>query len=453
MSSAPILDALAEHLAATHYQDLPASAAAAARRSLVDTTGVALAARAAPGMAAVSRACGKGGAAPGATVWCTGQQTSAALAAFANSAYAGALDFDSLHAEGAIHADLLIVPTVLAVAQHCELDGASVLRGIALGDDLACRLALCTRENRGWFYTSLYGGMACAAVAATLRGADARTIGHAMGLAYLNAGGTQQPASERSLAKRVQGAMSLLVGMAAADLALAGLEGPRDILSGKFGLFSMYEDGQLKGLREGLGQRFEGERIGYKVFPVCQCSHAAADALLYARAKYRLRAEEVVSVVVRVSPYMDRLVGAPFAPGANPQIDAQFSLQYCVARILLTGRLGVEEIGEQAVRDPRVLALTRRVRVEVDAANTGKYAPVELTLCLTDGSVLELRAEDFPGSAEQALDDVQIADKFRTCLAAGGADPVRAEALLAVLSQAQRHDTATLLARMADCCG
>jgi 2-methylcitrate dehydratase PrpD len=385
-------------------------------------------------------------------VWRTGQRTSTALAAFANSAYAGALDFDSLHTEGAVHADLVIVPTVLAVAQRNGLDGASVLRGIALGDDLVCRLALCTRENRGWFYTSLYGGMACAAVAAMLHGADAPTIAHAMGLAYLNAGGTQQPASERSPSKRVQGAMSLLVGMAAADLALAGLAGPQDIFSGKFGLFGMYERGQADGLCEGLGRRFEGERISYKAFPVCQCSHAVADTLLRVRAQHRLQAEQIESVVVRISPYMDRLVGAPFMPGATPQIDAQFSLQYCVARILLTGRLGIEEIREDAVRDPRALELARRVRIEVDAANTGKYAPAELALRLADGGVLEATAGDFPGSAEQPMSDAQVADKFGACLAAGRAEPTRAEVLLTTLYQAERHDSATLLARIVDCC-
>jgi len=451
MQAGAELRALAGHLAGARYGDLPADALRAARRSLVDTLGVAMAARGAAGMDAVAAACGDGGAAGGATVWATGCRTSAAFAAFANSAHAGALDFDSLHAGGAVHADLIVVPTVLAVAERENLDGKSILRAIALGDDLLCRLALCTRENRGWFYTSLYGGIASAAVAALLRGADADGIANAMGLAYLSAGGTQQPASERSPAKRIQGAMSILTGMAAADLALAGLQGPRDILQGKFGLFAMYEPGRTDALLAGLGQRFEGERIGYKAYPICQCSHAAVDGLLRLRAGHGLEPGGVEEIAIRISPYMDRLVGAPFAPGATPQIDAQFSLQYCAARALLSGRLGIAEIGDAAVRDTRALALARRVRIVVDETNAGKYAPAGLTLRLSDGRILDATATGYPGSEEQPLDDGLLDAKFRDCLAFAGAAPDRAESLLASLRQAGRYDARTLLAGIAAC--
>ncbi len=326
-------------------------------------------------------------------------------AAFANSAYGAALEFDSLHMQTALHPGIVIVPAVLAAAESASRDGRSVLLGVALGTDLICRLAQCTRKNEGWFYTSLHGGMAAAAVTAAVFGADAAAIANAMGLAFANAGGTQQPASERSPAKRIQGALAAQLGVTCGKLAVEGLRGPREILEGPFGLFTMYEKGDPELLLNELGVRYEGEKVSYKAFPICQCSHAAVEAMLLLRTSHALSASTVRRVSVHLSPYMQRLVGAPFSVSATPQVDAQFSVQYCVARSLASGRLGIPEIEASAVMDPALSDLLGRVEVRIDHANSGKYAPVELVVELNDGRVLRHVAQDFSGSVERPLDD------------------------------------------------
>jgi 2-methylcitrate dehydratase PrpD len=443
--------ALAAHMAGSRFPDIPATAVHAAKRLMIDTVGVAMAARSCPDMDAIARCCPPQASKSGATVWSTGQSTSEICAAFANSSYAAALEFDSLHSQTASHAGIVIVPAVLATVESAGRDGESVLLAVALGTDLMCRLAQCTRKNRGWFYTSLHGGIAAAAVTAQVLGADAARIADAMGLAFANAGGTQQPASERSPAKRIQGAFAALQGVICARLALEGLPGPREILEGPFGLFAMYEDGDCEGLLAGLGSRFEGENVSYKAFPICQCSHAAVEAMLMLRHQHALVASAVRRVSVHISPYMHRLVGAPFGPGAAPQVEAQFSVQYCVARALERGRLGIPEIEASAVLDGGLSDVLRRVDVRVDDRNTGKYAPIELVVETSDGRMLRHVAHDFPGSIDQPLDDARLFAKFHHCLDAAGIPRVAADKLLDCMLHMESHNAATLMRRIEAC--
>jgi len=443
--------ALAAHMAGSRFPDIPAGAITAAKRLMIDTVGVAMAARSCLDMDSIARCCPQQMSNRGAVVWSTGQTTSEMCAAFANSSYAAALEFDSLHAQTATHAGIIIVPAVLAMAQSVMRDGESILLSVALGTDLMCRLAQCTHKNSGWFYTSLHGGIAAAAVAAHVAGADAAGIADAMGLAFANSGGTQQPASERSPAKRIQGALAALQGVMCGKLALEGLRGPREILEGPFGLFAMYEEGDCEHLLTGLGSRFEGENVSYKAFPICQCSHAAVEAMLALRSKHGLVASAVRRVSVHISPYMHRLVGAPFTAGATPQVDAQFSVQYCVARALERGRLGIAEIEASTVMDPALSDVLRRVVVRVDDANTGKYAPVELVVETSDGRLIRHIAHDFPGSIEQPLDDDRLFAKFHHCLEAAGAPHLAAEELLDSMLHMESHNTATLVRRIGAC--
>ena len=41
--------------------------------------------------------------------------------------------------------------------------------------------------------------------------------------------------------------------------------------------------------------------------------------------------DDVERVGITISPYMHRLVGGPFDPTNNPQVAAQFSVEYAVA--------------------------------------------------------------------------------------------------------------------------
>jgi 2-methylcitrate dehydratase PrpD len=411
---------LAQHVAEVTFEALPPESVAAAKRSLVDTIAVAWGAARTPGMKEVERAAlGDTGGGPS-TVWHTRTRTSVRSAVFVNSVAAAALDYDGIYPAAAIHADIVAVPVALALGESLSASGRDVLCAIAVGGDLMCRLARATRANSGWFYTSIYGAIASAAMTARLLKPRPEVVAHAMGLGYMNSSGTYQPVAERSLSKRALAAFAAESGVLCGQLAAEGYFGPLEWLSGRYGLHALYEAGDTAAITEDLGKVYENAQISVKPYPSCQCNHAAIDALLALRAEHGLHAGNVAGIEAVISPYMSRLVGAPYAPGATPQVAAQFSIQYSLARALLDGGLCIAGIGEAAACDPKAAELASRVRVTVDPENQANYCPATVRVTLQDGTVLAREAKALRGSVDAPLTNDELVAKVSDCLTAGG---------------------------------
>lgn len=415
-----ISDILAQFASETGYRDIPEAALSAAKRSLLDTLAVAVGARNAVGAReAVDLALEEGGRAAS-SIWVSDRKVPPRSATFVNSLLASALDFDSLHPEAVVHPDIVIIPAALAVAEAQGASGRDLLTAIVVGDEILCRLGCSTRLNSGWFYTSLYGTIASAAATAKLLGGKTSQIAGAMGLGFLSSSGTQQPAVERSIGKRMQGALAASAGVTAGYLGVRNLSGPREFVEGRFGLYRMYESGDPGAITRDLGTRFESEKITYKLYPSCQCNHAAIEGMLQLRREFGLQPDDVKSVEVFVSEYMQRLVGAPFSTGANPQVAAQFSVRYSIASVLLFGRLGVAEIQVAAILDSRIEDLASRVIVSLDPENTHNYAPVRLKIVKRDGTVIERSVTTYRGNSDMPLSDADMKEKLGMCIEESG---------------------------------
>ena len=109
---------------------LPAGVRETCERLLIDVTGLCVAARNTDYVRAALAAWPEPGPA---TVIGHARPLSAAGAAFVNGTAAHGEDFDDTFEGGPVHAGAVIVPAVLAAAEQEGLDGAAVLRGIAVG--------------------------------------------------------------------------------------------------------------------------------------------------------------------------------------------------------------------------------------------------------------------------------------------------------------------------------
>ena len=133
--------------ARTSVGDLDDAAVTAAKMSVLDTIGVALAATSAePAVATVIELVLADGGRPEAAVWGSGRRVPAAGAAFANGAMAHGLDFDDQTPWGQ-HASSSVVPAALAVAdRRGAISGAELVTAVAVGQDIFARL----RCHVGW---------------------------------------------------------------------------------------------------------------------------------------------------------------------------------------------------------------------------------------------------------------------------------------------------------------
>lgn len=406
---------------ASRFEDLPAAVVAHAKRLIADTLLVAFAAASKPTNRALADVYRQIGGTPQASTW--ERETThlpAMHAAWINALYASALDYDSLN--GNLHADAVCLPAAWAIAVHARRPGRELLSAMVTAAELMTRLALArTEAQKGWSATAIYGGVGAAIGASKLLGLDATGMRHAIGLAVAQAAGTQQANIERALSKRMLPAFAARNGVAAAFLAQAQASAPELAFEGQFGLRALYESGSDDAWLTQPFQEFIFMRTALKRYPVCACSHAAIDACKAIVARDgEVQASDIARVTVQVSPFMHRLVGAPFSTDGDLEVVAQFSIQYAVAVALSRGDVGLRALDVDQVGDPVIAQLAQRVSVEIDDTQRGELTPASVALFTHDGRRLFARCERFPGGPDAPLSDAEHLRKLLDCAAVAG---------------------------------
>ncbi len=419
-----ISQSIAEHVVSCNYAALPASSIAAAKRLMLDTLAVAWAGTSAPGASEAHALLAEEGGRGDSSVWGYGGKLPIAAATFLNSISGGALDYDGVNT---VHADVVALPAALAVAERECANGKDFLAALVIGSDLCSRFGgSITGAHKGWFTTSIYGGFGAAATAAKLMRLDATATRHALGIALSQAAGTQQSNIEQALTKRLQGAFAARAGVFSAQLAQRGITAPREALEGRFGLYALYQEGDPLKILDGLGKRFEHENTAIKKYPCCACSHASLEAALGLIRDYDLKPADVTAIEVTHSTFMHRLVGAPFNPGDNPQVSAQFSVQYAIACALLRRRMSVADLEDDAIHDPAIKAIVERTRVVVDDSLKSSRAPASVSIATRQHGTLSRTTEKFPWSPEDPPTAAALQEKLDACFTAG-VKPLTAE--------------------------
>ena len=420
IQTASISMRIGEHIAAARLEDIPAASRDAARLFMLDTLAVAWAGSDAPGCREAFGYLRDTRGAAESTAWAYGERLGAEGAAFINGMTSAALDFDSLGRDAPVHVNVAVLPAALAIAERTHASGKDFLTALVLGSDLLCRMGAATLPpHRGFHYTSTFGVFGAAVAAAKLLGLSAEATQHALGIAYTQAAGTQQANIEPSLAKRMLSAFAARSGVFAAALAQRGLTAPTQVIEGTFGLYQLYQAGDPDRLLDQLGRRFDNANLSIKKFPSCGCNHTTIAGVLRLVAENDIRPDDVKSVAVTVSPYIDRIVGMPYDPSGDAQVAAQFSIRYSVACALVRRRLDLRDIEADAARDPVVGRHIDKVSVTVDPKLTGDRGPIRLRMQMADGRDLACEVAHVPGSVESPLTQREIDDKFSICFSRG----------------------------------
>ena len=407
---------LAQHAIDTPFEAISNANLDAARLLMLDTLAVAWAGADAPGCPETHALLAEEGGRDDATVWGYGGRLPAASAAFINSMTAAAIEYDSIGLGVAVHAYVAVLPAALAIAERQHVSGRDFLASLVLGCDITHRFAASAAyPNRGFHYTAAMGGFGAAAACSRLLGVSVEQTQHALGLAFLQASGTQQANIQPSLSKRMLGAFAARAGVQSALLAQRGITAPPDVIEGKFGFYALYQPGDADQLMHELGQRFDNDQASIKLYPCCGCNHTAIDATLQLVRQYDLKPDDVLSAEATITPYMERIVGGDYDPSGDAQVAAQFSLRYSIACALVRRRLGLAEIQPEAARDPAIAAHLGKITLKVDATQSGTRGPVELRMRTRRHGEIFCRIDDVAGSEGRPILREATEGKFRDC--------------------------------------
>lgn len=205
-----------------------------------------------------------------------------------------------------------------------------------------------------------------------------------------------------------------LGGVFGALYAAEEIDANHEILEGDTGFWRMAGsdrfDPQI--LTQGLGTTYSILETSFKPYPCCRFTHSTLDAVNEIIQSVDIEADDVRAVHVHSSTKVR--VFADYRP--QTFIDAEFSLPYAVAMLLLREPPGYRWVTAKRWRDPAVLSVADRVHLHVDpeaeADLAAGYMRVGISIELENGRVESAQALYPRGHPRNSLSAGELRQKF-----------------------------------------
>ncbi|MBN2061342.1 MAG: MmgE/PrpD family protein [Deltaproteobacteria bacterium] len=419
----------AETFSTIRYDDLPTDLVEVTKKEILDTMGVCLAGASEAGAKELRDIITDWGGKEESSILYWGNKVPAPNAAQVNATMIHTLDYDDVHDDAVMHPGVVAIPTCLAMGElRAGMSGKEFITATALGVDMICRFGLATRPGEnivatGWHLTTLYGYMTSAAVAGRLLGLNLEGIVDAMGIAYHRCSGNGQSTLDGGLTKRMGPGFAIYSGISSAIMASKGITGAKNPVEGKWGLYAIYHQGKYdpQRLTADLGKTFEGVNVSIKPYPCCRGNHVFIDATMELLSKNNIQKEDITKVKIFSGEGDYELLCVPFEIKGRPRnfVDAQFSIPYNVANVIVRGKTTREAFTNDAVKDPDILHILGKTEVELDPAMNGggphKNEPGKVQITTKQGNVYTNQV-DYPfGSPQRPMSYDDCSKKFRDC--------------------------------------
>jgi 2-methylcitrate dehydratase PrpD len=360
---------LSAFIVGTGYSDLPVEVVARTKDCILDWIGCAYAGKGSPTDVSVFSLIREMGGRRTSTLVGTGCSASPMQAALYNGMISAVMEIDDVHEMVSLHPGIGVIPAALAVAEHAGASGKDLLAAVAIGYDVAVRVARAAGGShyRSWHSTGTCNTFGAAAAAGKLLRLDAERMLMALGLAGTQAAGLWESINASAVtAKHLHSGKAAFNGILSAFLARNGLKGSDTILEGQKGFLassSTATDQDVMALTQDLGNPFLIMRNFFKNYACCKACIEGIDGIRTLMAGHALRDSDVEKVVVILPPENAWLVGNPTP---KDPYEAKFSMPFCIALAAVTGGASVHHFTDRMLQDPRVQEWMRKVEIRAD---------------------------------------------------------------------------------------
>jgi 2-methylcitrate dehydratase len=413
-----LADQLAAWAAALRYEDLPPAVVHQAKRLIVDTLGCAIGGyNSQPVRIAREQAATITSTQP-ATILCSGERSSADLAAFANGSMIRYLDFnDGYTGREAGHPSDSIA-ALLSAAELGGANGRELILATVIAYEMFCRMCDTINFKPMGFDHVTIGAMASVLGVARLLKLPVEKITHALNLTVAaNVALYQTRIGNVSMWKGCAYANSSRNAIFAAQMAQRGMTGPSPVFEGRGGYFKAVTHGPVElAPFGGKDTPFRIMDCLIKRYPLGQYSQSVVQAALEARALVK-DVNEIESIEVRtLHTAIEMMAGDPDKWRPANRETADHSMPYVTGVALKYGRIDVDYFDDPYLHDETLLALVSRIKCEVsEEANQREPEAMlcDLTMTLRNGTRKDIRVEHHRGHPRNPMPDAEIEEKFR----------------------------------------
>jgi 2-methylcitrate dehydratase PrpD len=338
-------------------------------------------------------------------------------AALINAVASHTVEFDDIYRDAGYHPACPTIATALAAAQATGASLNDLLRAIVAAYEVSCRIGLAVQPShyRYWHTTSTVGTFGAAVAAALLLGCDASRVGHAIAMAATFTGGLQQALRGASMSKPLHPGHAADNGALAAMAAANGVTGALDILHGEVGFAAATSanTGRWDFALAGLGERLAIHSMTFKNHGCCGHIFPSLDAVRDLQAEHGFSSADVAEI--RIGGY-----GATKSmcdrPNPTTAPDARFSTQYCVAAMLVLGKVRLAAFSDESLSNATIRALLPRISVELDPDLASSYPAkraANVVITLHDGRSLSRHQPTRKGDPDLPLTDHELIEKYQ----------------------------------------
>lgn len=419
---------VADFVVKTQYADIPQDVIELGKKSILDGFGLALAGSVAEtGPLSRQYIQSLGLAKANSTVIGTSLKAGPRFAAFANGVSIHADDFDDTQLSAAkdrvygllVHPAVSALAAGFAVGEQRAVSGRDLMLAYHMGVEVECKIAeaISPRHYQDGFHsTGTCGSFGSAAACAKLLHLDVGRTTYAFGIVASLASGLRE--NFGTMAKPLQAGHAAENGVMAADLAALGWTAAGQILEAPRGFFHAYGgsfDPAAIMNRLGAPWTFASPGISLKPFPSGSLTHPGMTEMLRLMAVHKFTAAQVEKVDVGTNSNMPN---ALIHHRPQTGLEAKFSMEFCIAILLLEGKAGLSQFRNEVVRRADVQEMIMRVNFYVDPeaekAGYDKMTTI-LTVHLRDGRTLAGRADFAKGSPADPMTSKDVTAKFRNC--------------------------------------
>ncbi|NJR72304.1 MAG: MmgE/PrpD family protein [Gammaproteobacteria bacterium] len=413
------IELLIEHLQA-HFVEtsVPDIAVDGASMFVFDSIGVALSGASHPDSAKLLDAVQGWGQGGDAHVWGSDIKLPTASAALVNAFHIHNQEFDCVHERAVVHPMAVILAALFAYAERQKnVSGRALLAAIAMAVDVATVIGMAATKPIRYFRPAQCGALGATAGMCVLAKFNRRQMRDAFGITYSQLAGTMQAHIEGTPTLALQIGFAARAAVCAVDLAALGFKGPHNVLDGKHGYFTLFEqEARPDPAIAELGNVWQITQVSHKPYPTGRAAHGGIAGLIYLMTLNKFTADDVHEIILAAPPLIRQLVDRPMLANDMSVSYARLCLPYLAAVTLTNKTVGLDAYSPELLSAPAIFQLASKIKITPDDnQNVNALAPQHLMVTLKDGRVLNHAMPDVYGAPFAPMTrEAQVA-KFIDC--------------------------------------
>lgn len=408
---------MARTVSAITLEDLPPAVVDKAKVCMMDIIGCAFESRNLP-WSVQAKALAAPASGAGATIIGSPQAVVHGDAAFANAVMGHGLVREDMHAGSISHLGIVVLPTLLALAQLATVNGRDFIAATVVGYEVGGQVGRAVMDAeiaRIHRPTGVTGPVAAAAAGARLLGLDAEQAASAIALGANTTLGYNQWAHTGGSEMFFHPGFAARNAVTAARLAQAGAFASPSALDGEAGLLAAFKKRSAASRIELFREAPEILAVYHKPVPACNFAQTACQAALRVANGKSLDPARIASIRIRVPRAGAMYPGCDYTGPFAHILQAKMSIQYNVAAALLLG--SVSERNFTLLSDARLHRLIGLMKLEIDDAMTRAYPGLqggEVEVTDVEGTVQRMRLDDVVNATPE-----DVRQRFRAAVAEG----------------------------------